>query len=166
MTFFWNDEKHEQVRVLAAESRSASEIGNILGCSRNAIIGKCHRLGVQLLNTKSPTGRPAQPRVRRINNGQKLKPRRHNQAATPEDKQLFQEEFKKSLKRQEKVVTLAGNVKLIDLESWHCRWPQGIPGTVDFSFCGLKRDGERSYCALHCNIAYRRSSNPGASPDV
>lgn len=165
---FWNNEKIEQVKALAAEKRSAAEIGAAVGCSRNAIIGKMRRLGiesdVEICGRKrkilSPERRARSKRPKTPNYAAPNKP------ATPEDRQIFQEEFQESLRRQEAATRTVGNVKMDELQPHHCRWPQGTPGTPDFSFCGEQRTSGLPYCALHSRIAYRRPNPIGVYPDV
>lgn len=51
---FWTNEKLSKLRTMAAQRHSAKTIGAALGCSRNAVIGKCHRHAIQLVGTNSP----------------------------------------------------------------------------------------------------------------
>lgn len=49
---------------------------------------------------------------------------------------------------------LPGKVRLEDLESHSCRWPEGDPGHADFGFCGKRRDADVPYCCAHRKLAY------------
>lgn len=57
-TKLWHEETENRLRELVAEGKSARQIGGEFGCTRNAILGKCHRLGLTLKGAHYGTGRP------------------------------------------------------------------------------------------------------------
>ena len=164
MLEFWTYEKLKRLKELAAAGGTGRMIAAELGCSRNAVMGKMHRLAIQSLvparRPKSQEGRNIRPRA--TSPAPKRKPAKR--LPCPENIEIYQEQYQEALRNQEAAPVETRNIQIFDLEPHHCRWPQGTPGAVDFSFCGLKKDGERPYCALHSGIAYRRQSQ-GATPD-
>lgn len=53
------------------------------------------------------------------------------------------------------VVPLSRRLKLVDLTSLTCRWPNGDPLAEDFGFCGHDASGDGPYCSFHSKIAYQ-----------
>lgn len=136
----WTDEDIEQLRALAADGFSCSLIAAELGGgkTRNAVIGKLHRLGIQKGKVRMVADRNAQPKVKRDRN-------RFVPSASPL-KPLPPEITSPSLEMR--TVTLA------ELDYSHCRWPIGDPHKEDFRFCGADKEIDRSYCAFHAGLAY------------
>ena len=134
----WTDERVEKLKKLWAEGLSASQIAAQLGgVSRNAVIGKVHRLGL--------AGRATAPRVERPRPAPQ--PRLH----TP----------RVSVMRAEPVVEeplepMPENaVTVVDLNASVCRWPLGDPSTAEFRFCGRKAKAGAPYCEAHVRMAYQ-----------
>lgn len=129
----WTDERIETLKRLQAEGVSCSAIAAELGgVSRNAVIGKLHRLGIG-----SPR-RPGKPRpehagTRSAKRERKVLPPRPFNDLTPE---IFTDP-----------------IALAALESHHCRWPQGEGAAI--MFCGTRQVEGVSYCPRHCRMAYQ-----------
>ncbi len=123
----WTDERVALLKQLWGEGKTAAEIAKALGegVTRNAVIGKAHRL--KLSNRVSP-----------IQQNDNVKP------AEPE---------KKAKPVVPKVVE--GGVKLADLKERMCRWPTGDPKDADFHFCGCPSVPGIPYCAEHAKAAYQ-----------
>jgi len=162
----WTDERIEQLRKLWADGLSASQIATTLGgVSRNAVIGKIHRLG---LSGRVKTGRPvarrnagaaaasapragaapkqSQPRVMAV--GSTVVKVVEREAFVPEPEPRPQPEPVVA-----EVVPLHDGVTLFNLKASCCRWPIGDPSDPGFRFCGARTDGE-TYCAAHAEIAF------------
>jgi len=143
----WTPERLEQLRNFAGSGLSSSQIAAEIGVTRNAVIGKLHRLG--LASGRPAAGGPARscpPRARRP---------RHSP----------QREFLHLMFAQ--APSIAGNAaassnvqsaqpcSLFDLARDKCRWPMGNPDAADFAFCGNEAAAGFPYCAGHARMAYR-----------
>lgn len=131
----WTDEKVEILTQLWGKGHSASEIARIIGdVSRNAVIGKAHRLGLSgRPKTSSSTPSVAKPKpavVRRRTPVEKPRP-------------VF---------IAEGPIIGAG---ILDLTERMCRWPIGDPKSSDFKFCGRKVAHGSTYCSEHAQMAYQ-----------
>lgn len=135
----WTDERIAQLKSLWNEGLSATQVARVLtGVSRNAVIGKLCRLGL--------AGRfgPARP------NRRSAIPRRGPpNAAVPPPPPPPQEPMPDPLR-----------VPLVELQSWHCRfplWGHNESGAPNFEYCGLgKRVG--SYCEHHAVTVYGKGN--------
>lgn len=139
----WTDERTGEMRKMWAKGFSASRIAQHLGgISRNAVIGKLHRLG--LLNDRKTTIRSKFTR-------------RKADAPKPRPPQVvhsknfrFEPPREPAAPIQQQADDIA-RVQLLDLEPHHCRWPVGEPTT---GFCGCNKVPGLSYCASHAARAY------------
>ena len=133
----WTNERVEQLKQLWGGGMTAAQIGErIGGVSRNAVIGKAHRLGRS--GSKAPRPRPVRP--------SQAKP--VTVAAAPPPPPPSPPPT--LAKRQP-------DVRAEDLP-WHrrCQWPIGHPGEREFHFCGAVAAEGKPYCAEHCTLAYRQ----------
>lgn len=139
----WSDDEIESLKAHWADGLSAGQIARVMpGRSRNAIIGKVHRLGLMgRATTNNPAG-PRVPKAPRI-------PKARRAPVTPSERQ-------KTIAAQAAIAhpepARLDNGKLIgtaDLSEGHCRWPHGDPGAPDFHFCGQAQVKDRSYCDFH-----------------
>ena len=161
----WNDEKVELLKKLWSEGLSASQIAGRLGSvTRNAVIGKVHRLGLSgratTTRVKTMRQRPRTPTVKRL-----AKPR----FATPGNsvvRSLFQADAEPYVPPAEELVIPVGERKTIQtlLEN-HCRWPIGDPQEADFHFCGKSKVTGLPYCEFHARRAFQPpQARRGAGP--
>jgi GcrA cell cycle regulator len=143
----WTDDRLQRLKTLWAEGQSASAIADRLGhTTRNAVVGKVHRLG---LAGRPNTQRPRQPR-------RSTAPRRPRRRAI-------------SVSRPGHAAIVEGNVASVlaklgpaperpvtvqTLTANTCRWPEGDPGTAGFHFCGRKAASPGPYCGPHDWIAH------------
>ena len=130
----WTDEQVEELKRLWEKGLTTGEIGKALGVSKNAVVGKAHRLGLN--------GRPSP--IRRGDEEE-------NAIAAPEERKK-QTKVKSVKKEQEKASKKLFTVN--DLTSTSCRWPIGDPKDEDFHFCGKEALPDKPYCAEHAEIAY------------
>ncbi|MDA7946839.1 MAG: GcrA cell cycle regulator [Hyphomicrobiaceae bacterium] len=156
----WTDDRVELLKKLWAEGLSASQIANRLGgVTRNAVIGKVHRLG---LSGRTTTSRAKAPRTRRRpahaqNRTARPQLRSHgNLALKPAyDPDVEEEVELVPAPIQELVIPVEERASILTLDETKCRWPIGDPGDEDFHFCGRRCDVGVPYCEFHCGIAYQ-----------
>ena len=142
----WTEERVEVLKTLWTEGNTASEVSRRLGVTRNAVIGKVHRLGLG--------GRvaPAAPRAIAAAAPRRTRARSSwTRAAAPHTAPQSR------LKRVE-ALDLAPTADLLTLNERSCRWPIGHPNEPEFGFCGRERQANVSYCADHRMLACRHSS--------
>jgi GcrA cell cycle regulator len=162
----WSEDRIEQLKKLWQAGLSASQIAAELGndISRNAVIGKVHRLGLSGRRTE-PTGSKKLRKVRRNSSPQ---PSRRVQSLRQAIAEASNDEHAANLEAaadfDPSVISVSDAeipvdrriTSIVDLEETHCRWPIGEVGTESFYFCGAdgrKLDG-LPYCARHARIAY------------
>ncbi len=134
-TAMWTDERIEQLKQLWGGGMTAAQIAErIGGVSRNAVIGKAHRLGLSV--SKAPKPRPVAP----------SQPKPAVAAAPPPPPAPPPAPPKRE-----------PDARAADLP-WHrrCQWPIGHPGERDFHFCGAAAADSKPYCSEHCVLAYRQ----------
>jgi GcrA cell cycle regulator len=154
----WTEERVELLRKLWLDGLSASQIANQLanGISRNAVIGKVHRLGLAG-RTKAPASANQRPRVKPARS---TVPRptapmtRGNTAFALKPQPMI---MIRPQPVEEVVVPICEPVTIMELREAMCRWPLGDPTTSEFRFCGGKKSasGTGPYCAYHGRLAYQ-----------
>lgn len=151
----WNDERVELLKKLWAEGLSASQIaGRIGSVTRNAVIGKVHRLG---LSGRATTTRMKshRPRVRpTVNKRPPAKPRFTNVGNTAL-RALYQDAEPYIAPVEELVIPLAERKSIQTLEEASCRWPIGDPQEAEFHFCGKTKVTGLPYCEFHARRAFQ-----------
>ncbi len=152
----WTDERVELLKKLWSEGLSASQIaGQLGGVTRNAVIGKVHRLSL------SGRAKPASsnPRPRKVRTAVPHRPAtRHfvqgNTAlkthATPAPRRL-----PAPVPIEDIVVPISLNVSLMALNDSMCKWPIGDPNAEGFHFCGHTSFNSLPYCEYHSRLAYQ-----------
>lgn len=138
----WTDEKVEQLRELWAQGLTANEIAKKLDVTKNAIVGKVHRLCL--------TARPSPIKSK----GAEPEIAEQTVIETPEVVAESVSVEAEQPKVEPKKETETGNVKLVNLDSHTCRWPIGDPRDDDFCFCGKKVRSGQTYCDEHSMMAY------------
>lgn len=151
----WTDERVELLKRLWSEGLSASQIAGRLGSvSRNAVIGKVHRLG---LSGRATTSRMKthRPRSRIVKPNRPQKPR-FAQVGNPAVRALYAGEAETYQPEVEEVVIPVAERKCIQtLLECNCRWPIGDPQAADFHFCGRNKVPGLPYCETHARRAYQ-----------
>lgn len=154
----WTDERVEALKKLWQEGLSASQIaGRIGGVTRNAVIGKVHRLG---LAGRATTSRMKSHRPRRTPAPQKQRPAngkpRFQQVGNPAFRQLYQADSEPYTPPAEELVIPVKERKYIQtLTESCCRWPIGDPQDAEFHFCGKKKVAGLPYCEVHARRAFQ-----------
>lgn len=130
----WPTERVEQLQVLWAEGISTAEIGRRMNLSKNAVVGKAHRLG--LPSRPSPIKRSGDPLS--------VAPKPMRRAPTLP------------------ALKCVAPVKMPDvpvgyaMRSQQCCWPFGDPKTPAFHYCDAPGVPGKPYCPAHAAIAYVR----------
>jgi GcrA cell cycle regulator len=156
----WNDERVELLKKLWGEGLSASQIaGRLGGVTRNAVIGKVHRLG---LSGRATTSRMKSHRPRaRAATARRLaaKPAaggRFGQTGNPAVRALYQPEAEPFVPTAEElVIPLKERRTIQTLTECSCRWPIGDPQMADFHFCGKQKVTGLPYCEFHARRAFQ-----------
>jgi GcrA cell cycle regulator len=146
----WTDERVELLKKLWSDGLSASQIaGELGGITRNAVIGKVHRLGLSG-RAKSPSS--ASPRPRKARSGGHMlrvsRPQMRGNTAL-----AYEYEVEPEPELLEIPVEQRRN--LLELNEKTCRWPIGDPGSPEFFFCGGETANELPYCTYHSRVAYQ-----------
>ncbi len=172
----WTDERVELLKKMWSEGQSASQIAKELGgVTRNAVIGKVHRLGLSNragasapapekkptktaapAKTAKPATKPSEkvvevtvtPRKPIVPAGQPLPPQPSANEISPE-----------ALATVREVEKTAKRITLMELTERTCKWPIGDPATEDFWFCGLAVQQGKPYCEAHVGVAFQPMSN-------
>lgn len=157
----WNDERVELLKKLWNEGLSASQIAGELGAvTRNAVIGKVHRLG---LSGRAKTATPAQQRPRKQAAPVAARPAARTMSA-PQVRgnvalaaQPMMEAYVETMPqiREDVVVAMSRRVKIMELREAMCKWPMGDPMQEDFVYCGADCNFGTPYCTHHSTIAYQ-----------
>lgn len=142
----WNQERIELLRALWEAGLTASQIAERIGdgVTRNAVIGKAHRLG--LTARPSPVKGPA---------------RDENWEKSKVASQIEETSRPAAAAQARPQPGRAGGgdgharVTLLDLSEKVCKWPIGHPGEADFHFCGQPSQPGFPYCREHCAVAYQ-----------
>jgi GcrA cell cycle regulator len=143
----WTDARTERLKALWADGRAASEIAALLGkVTRNAVIGKVHRLGLAGRKTTSRKSVPRRTSPRC--SGLRQPPARFVRPAT-------------SLLPPPPPPAAALMLPLRQLRGDQCRWPVGDPREAGFGFCGCRKAAGVPYCAYHAAIAYNPAARCG-----
>ena len=135
----WTDEQVEELKRLWDKGLTTGEIGKVLGVSKNAVVGKAHRLGLN--------SRPSPIRRGEDENSQNANTQ--TQQSGEKKKAAKAAPAKKNTEKEKKKLFTVN-----DLTASSCRWPIGDPKDEDFHFCGKESLPDKPYCAEHAAIAY------------
>jgi GcrA cell cycle regulator len=149
----WTDERVELLKKLWSEGLSASQIAAELGgITRNAVIGKVHRLGLSG-RAKSPSTAAPRPRKPRSSGMIRVsRPAIRGNTALAYDYEVEPEPELLEIPMEQRKT-------LLQLNEHTCRWPVGDPGAADFFFCGGKTANELPYCSYHSRVAYQSAND-------
>lgn len=178
----WTDERVELLKKMWGEGQSASQIAKELGgVTRNAVIGKVHRLGLSNRATTStktdakakpvpkveakpkPAPKPAEPVAKSADLPvpKPMPPRKHIiPAGQPLPPQPSANEISpEALAKVSAIEKKAKRLTLMELTERTCKWPVGDPATDDFWFCGLPVQQGKPYCEAHVGVAFQPMSS-------
>jgi len=156
----WTDERVELLKKLWADGLSASQIAaEIGGVTRNAVIGKVHRLGLSGRGKTKSAGaqrpRKAAPRAPSAPAPIAQPVRNNVVVASSFAADSRQDAEPASLPAEDVVVPLSERVTIMELRESMCRWPLGDPTTPEFRFCGARSVTGLPYCTHHARAAYQ-----------
>lgn len=171
----WTAEKIEQLNKLWSEGMSITEIGKILGMTRNAVVGKAHRLG--LAKRPSPIARAPGPRPAAAQPTPVAAPPRPAvampaapmiAAAAPApiaEAPLPPKPAMPAIPQPARPRPAPAFRATRVANGPACRWPIGDPKSPDFHFCGSPSIEGKPYCEKHCAMAYSGWSDAGEKAD-
>jgi GcrA cell cycle regulator len=149
----WTDERVELLKKLWADGLSASQIaGELGGITRNAVIGKVHRLGLSG-RAKSPSS--SAPRPRKARAPHMLRVQRPSIRGNTALAHAYDYEAEPEPELLDNVIPIGQRRTLLQLTEDTCRWPIGDPGTPEFFFCGGQSVTSGPYCSHHSRVAYQ-----------
>ena len=157
----WTDERVELLKRLWLDGLSASQIAKQLGgVTRNAVIGKVHRLG---LSGRASPSQPTRPTFKAP------RPPRPVVAAPPVQRRIAERTTGQTAVEQPPrpadYVEAPGVATVLTLGAHMCKWPIGDPSTDGFTFCGRRSGDDGPYCVDHARIAYQpQQSRKKSSP--
>ncbi|WP_411034564.1 GcrA family cell cycle regulator [Shinella sp. BYT-45] len=168
----WTDERVEKLKKLWSEGLSASQIAAQLGgVSRNAVIGKVHRLnlpgrakagGTQSASRpKRPAAaapRPSNFAARAVTARTVARPAGNTIAKEEIDFDAQSDQLPVPANGNAVVVPMSRRLELTQLTERTCKWPIGDPLNDDFHFCGNESPDNSPYCTYHQRLAYQPSA--------
>ena len=149
----WNDDNVSRLKELWDQGLPTAQIGKLLGFTKNAVVGKAHRIGLE--RRPSPIRRtavkpdrkkarsPVMPKLNFENNKDLVKDNFTASSFKPVEKNLIVSSIKRG-----------------------CEWPLGHPDEPDFHFCNKERFEDKPYCLDHCAIAYVVPEKEEAKPEL
>lgn len=183
----WTDERIDQLKALWEQGMTASQIADALGgVSRNAVIGKAHRLGLQsrpspVRSVEADEDKPAPSPPPPPAAAAPPPPSPRQAAAAPDPAPVAAASAHdapapasppappRRLVPAKPSAEIRDKTGLLDLNDKICKWPIGHPGEPDFHFCGHPVNQGFPYCLEHCAVAYqaqlpRRDRRPPPLP--
>ncbi|MGB1264567.1 MAG: GcrA family cell cycle regulator [Nereida ignava] len=180
----WTDERVEILKKMWGEGQSASQIAKELGgVTRNAVIGKVHRLGLSnragsagakaAAKEKAPKAEAKKPAPAPA---AKQQPKTESAAPPPQPKVAGRraiipagqplppqpsanEISPEALAKVNEIEKKSKKIGLMELTERTCKWPVGDPATEDFWFCGLPVKAGKPYCEAHVGVAFQPMSS-------
>jgi len=158
----WTDERVELLKKLWTDGLSASQIAAELGnVTRNAVIGKVHRLGLSgRAKDAKPAASAAATRARKATRAPSapapIAPQVNasNVVMAPIQLQPVNE-VPEVFAEDDVAIPMSERVTIMDLRESMCRWPMGDPTKPEFRFCGARSITGLPYCNHHARIAYQ-----------
>ena len=179
----WTDERVELLKKMWGEGQSASQIAKELGgVTRNAVIGKVHRLGLSNRAGSAPAKAEAKPAKAEAKPAAAPKAETAKAPARPAEEAPARpatparrpvvpagqplppqpsanEISPEALASVREVEKKARKISLMELTERTCKWPIGDPATDDFWFCGLPVVPGKPYCEAHVGVAFQPMSS-------
>ena len=177
----WTDERVETLKKMWGDGQSASQIAKELGgVTRNAVIGKVHRLGLSNRAGGGASAKPTPEKAAEPAAKPAAAPAPERKAAEPASpvtnvtpitrkaiipagqplppQPSANEISPEALASVREVEKKAKKISLMELTERTCKWPIGDPATEDFWFCGLSVQAGKPYCEAHVGVAFQPMS--------
>lgn len=161
----WTEERIERLKTLWSEGLSASQIASQLGgVTRNAVIGKVHRLGLSgRQRTSVRTVAKSKPIAEQVA-GQTHIPRPPRVAAVSATAQAVSpsdapEPLQENHVETNNVIPMSRYLTIQELDTHTCRWPIGDPQSPQFRYCGAATEPGQVYCGPCSQKAYLPKEN-------
>ncbi len=176
----WTDERVELLKKMWGEGQSASQIAKELGgVTRNAVIGKVHRLGLSNRTGGAPGPAKSEAKDKSAAAPTSAEPAAEASAesdpetpvpASPARRAIIpagqplppqpsaNEISPEALASVREIEKKAKKISLMELTERTCKWPIGDPATEDFWFCGLAVQPGKPYCEAHVGVAFQPMS--------
>src|SRR6478736_692759 len=171
----WTDERIARLKKMWHDGATASQIADELGgVSRNAVIGKAHRLGLEQRPSPVKPGEEKEKKPAAAPSAAKAAPRPDVPVSRPANvptpaaavpgapparpEMQYRSVGPGGFIRQvpaKPSPEVADKTSLLDLNDRICKWPIGHPGEPDFHFCGQQANPGFPYCVQHCGVAYQ-----------
>ncbi len=149
----WTDERVSTLKKLWLDGLSASQIAKQLGgVTRNAVIGKVHRLG---LSGRAAPSQPARPTFKAARPARPVV-----SAPQPVVRRVATPVVPAPIYSREET----GSATVLTLGAHMCKWPIGDPGLDGFSFCGRRTGEDGPYCIEHARVAYQPQQKKAKRP--
>ena len=154
----WTEDRVEILSKLWADGLSASQIAKQLGgVTRNAVIGKVHRLGL------SGRAKPSRPVKRASRPAAKRQTAPAPAAAAPAIRRAAPQPTKIPVPMEAKKLPDGNFATILTITEHMCKWPLGDPSTNEFRFCGRGTEASDPYCKAHSQLAYQPARRRGAN---
>ena len=151
----WTEEKVSKLKELWGSGKTANQIAEIIGgISRNAVIGKAHRLNLSLKNKTKNYSDGINNRFSQIYNFKKNNKKIKKIPRSKFKSLLIEKDFEPENPKQ-----------LEELNDNSCKWPIGHPNESSFYFCGRTSLKDFSYCKLHLLYAFQPKAKKEDSTD-
>jgi len=183
----WTDERVEVLKKMWGEGQSASQIAKELGgVTRNAVIGKVHRLGLSNRAGSGASPAKAEAKAKPAAPKAEAKPKQPQPKTEPAIKPVPAGEARPNLPARKQIIPAgqplppqpsaneispealakvnevekkAKKISLMELTERTCKWPVGDPATDNFWFCGLPVQQGKPYCEAHVGVAFQPMSS-------
>ena len=143
------------------DGETAQAISNVIGKSRNAVIGKMNRMGVKRNETngeiRTDAGTTAESSVSKGNESEQATTKQEQTEAEVDDSD--DDELIDPTKIYE--INNEPRLSLMYLTNRTCRWPIGDPSTKNFWFCGKQSVIDKPYCTEHSELAFQNNPRAG-----
>ena len=136
----WDEDNVSKLKDLWDQGLPTAQIGKLLGFTKNAVVGKAHRIGLE--RRPSPIRRTA------------VKPDRKKARSPVMPKLNFEKMDENTSNNEPNIFQPVVKNLFTSNQKRGCEWPMGHPDETDFHFCEKERFEDKPYCVQHCAVAY------------
>lgn len=152
----WTNDRIDLLMKLWGEGKTAAEIAKSLGgVTRNAVIGKAHRLKLsgRIANAQDEEAAAATQKSSKSKSKSESKSSLSRRVAPHHASDIAAAVIEVELLEDD--YCAGEGIQLVELKEGLCRWPIGDPKEAGFKFCGAKAQSGMIYCTHHCHVAYQ-----------